>query len=307
MTQPGSFDHWSRYWQTGHLTSLPEDFSAIYDGEIEAFWAARVRDLPAAAAVLDVCTGNGPVALLIARHASDARIWAADAADVDPTTTLSAHPALAELAERITFLSATPAETVDGLAQHFDLVTSQYGVEYTDWTASARAMAAALKPGGRLALVAHVPTSAMVKAMEAEQAEYKLLNDSEVLQALRELGEKGSGSARKRLKRTVIRLRPRAVGSALLDSVVHGAGALLNMDPVQLQSQQPAIRQYVTDLVAGRDRARDLLETNQRILATPRWFEAFAEAGLELVSEETLLYQGEHECGVALVFHKPEA
>ena len=305
MTQAGSHKHWSRYWQTGHLTSLPENFAAIYDGEIEAFWAERAGDLPERASVLDVCSGNGPVALLMARHAGDARIWAADVADIDPGPALAGHPALAELAGRITFLPGTAAEAVDQLEQDFDLVTSQYGVEYTDWAASARAMADALKPGGRLALVTHVPTSAMVTAMEAEQAEYGLLSESGVPQALRDLGEKGGGSARKSLKRALMRLRPNAGQSSLLAGVMHGAGALLNMDPVQLQAQQPAIRQYVSDLVAGRDRARDLLKTNQRILETPRWFEAFSDAGLKLVSEQELLYQGRHPCGLALLFEKP--
>lgn len=304
MTQ-GSPNHWSRYWQTGHLTSLPEDFTAVYDGEIEAFWAERAGDLPQGASILDVCAGNGPVALLMARHAPGARIWAADAADVDPLPALAGHPALAELAGRVTYLSGTAAESVDSLERRFDLVTSQYGVEYTDWAASAAAIAAALKPGGRLAIVAHVPTSAMVSTMEAEQEEYALLSKTGVLQALRELGDKGSGSARKGLKRALIRLRPKLGKSRLLAGVVHGAGALLNMDPVQLQAQQPAIRQYVDDLVAGRDRARDLLHTNQRILAAPRWFEAFSDAGLELVDEQELLYQGQHRCGLAILFEKP--
>lgn len=298
-------DHWSRYWQTGHLTSLPDDFPALYDGEIETFWADLATDLPAGARVLDVCAGNGPVALLLARHAGHAQIWAADAAAVDPAPALARHAGLADLAERVTFLPETPAEALEGLDRRFDLVTSQYGVEYTDWTATARSIAAVLAPGGRLALVTHVPTSAMVETMAAEQAQYGLLAESGALTALRELGKQGGGGARKQLKRALIRLSPDASTSALLGGVVHGVRPLLALSPEQLRAQQPAIRQYAADLVAGRDRARDLLETNRRILDNPRWFEAFVDAGLELVSERELLYDGKHRCGLALLFRKP--
>ncbi len=300
-----TLDHWSRYWQTGHLTSLPEDFAAVYDGEIEAFWSGIAKELPEGAQVLDVCAGNGPVALLMARHAPQAQLWAADAAAIDPAPALAGHPDLADLAQRVTFLPGTPAESVDGLGQCFDLVTSQYGLEYTDWSDSARAIVAALKPAGRLALVAHVPTSAMVATMDAEQREYALLGQSGALPALRKLGETGTPAARKRLKRALLPLRSPSASSALIGSFVQGMGALLAMEPAQLAEQQPAIRQYAADLAAGRDRAADLLDTNRRILAQPRWFEAFVEAGLELVSETEILYQGRHRSGLGLVFRKP--
>lgn len=304
MTKKTNLNHWSRYWQTGHLTSLPEDFSTVYDGEIEAFWKNLADTLPDEGQVLDVCSGNGPVALLIARHAPSARVWAADAAAIDPSTALSGHPALEELSRRVTYLPETPSESVDALDRQFDLVTSQYGLEYTDWSASARAIASVLKPGAKLAIVAHVPDSAMIEMMEAEQKEYALLSELDILPALQELGKTGSGSARKRLKRGLIRLRPVVGNSPLLANVMHSAGALLNMDPAQLSAQQPAIRQYTSDLVSGRDRAGDLLQTNQRIMENPRWFEAFVDAGLVIASEQELLYGGQHRCGLALEFNK---
>lgn len=301
-----SLEHWSRYWETGHLTSLPDDFAGVYDGEIENFWAGLAKALPTGARVLDVCAGNGPVALLIARHADAARVWAADAAAIDPGPVLARRPALADLAAQVTFLPGTPAETLaDTIDEQFALVTSQYGVEYTDWPATARSIAEVLEPGGTLALVAHVPTSAMVETMEAEQSDYARLSEAGALEALRELGAGGSGGARKRLKRALTRLRPDANGSALLGGVVHGTTPLLAMSPAQLAAQQPAIRQYAADLVAGRDRARDLLRANRRILESPRWFDVFTEAGLTLEHEQELLYGGRHRCGLALVFRKP--
>jgi SAM-dependent methyltransferase len=305
MNTKKTIDHWSRYWQTGHLTSLPDDFRSLYDEEIEAFWAGLAAGLPDGAKVLDVCAGNGPVALLMARHAKGAQVWAADAADIDPAGALSAHAGLAELADRITFLPRTATEELAGLEPRFDLVTSQYGVEYTHWTRSAQAIAAVLKPGGQFALIAHVPTSAMVESMEAEQREYALLSETGALGFLQKLGEEGIGSARKGLKRATLRLRAQTTGSALLTSFTASVSALLAMQPQALHAQQPAIRQYASDIVAGRDRTADLLQTNQRILEEPRWFEVFSDAGLELLEEQEILYRGQHRCGLALLFCKP--
>lgn len=307
MNKPRPLKHWSNYWQGGHLTSLPGDFRLIYDGEIEAFWAEIAQGMKDGAKVLDVCTGNGPVALLIARHARQAQMWAADAASIDPARTLEQHPALAELAAQIQFLPETPTESVAALDEQFDLVTSQYGVEYTDWDASAQAIASVIKPGGRLALITHVPTSSMVAVMQAEQQEYVRLEETNALQSLQEFGKKGNNTARKALKRCVIRLRQDASTSQLLGNFVHSSNALIAMDTDTLMSQQKAIRQYCKDLLAGRDRAQDLLTTNQRILEEPRWFEIFEEYGLKLSSEREIIYQNNHHCGLALVFNKPQA
>lgn len=304
MAKQSDYGHWSRYWQTGHITSLPQDFAKVYDGEIEAFWKQVADDLPDGAKVLDVCAGNGPVAMLIARHAPTASIWASDAAAIDPTPALAQHPDLSGLSDRITFLPETATETLGALDERFALLVSQYGVEYTDWSASAKAMAKVLEPGGKLALVTHVPTSAMVAMMKTEQREYALLDSSGALESLRKLGVEGNNSARKALKRALVRVRTEAGNSALLISFVQSTSALLDMAPETLRAQQAAIRQYARDLVAGQKRARDLLDTNERILEHPRWFEAFTDAGLELVSEQELIYQGQHRCGLALVFKK---
>ncbi|HEY9119557.1 MAG TPA: hypothetical protein VIN33_07345, partial [Marinobacter sp.] len=66
----GLVDRLRNYWRQGHLTSLPCGFSLNYDGEFLQFWHQQFALLGAGACVLDVCSGNGSIALL-ARDYSD--------------------------------------------------------------------------------------------------------------------------------------------------------------------------------------------------------------------------------------------
>src|SRR5690554_1543049 len=64
-----TYEHWSNYWASGIQTSLPQDFKNNYDGEIYQFWEQVVADIPSGGRILDVCTGNGAVALILAKIA----------------------------------------------------------------------------------------------------------------------------------------------------------------------------------------------------------------------------------------------
>ena len=89
-----SSDHWSEYWSRGCLTSLPEDFAANYDGEIAEFWRNAFQSVPAGGSVIDLCTGNGAIALLAAEYATreeqDLSITAVDGATVNSASSATA-------------------------------------------------------------------------------------------------------------------------------------------------------------------------------------------------------------------------
>ena len=61
-------DHWSDYWSRGSLTSLPQDFAANYDGEVAEFWQGAFSGLDDTGRMIDLCTGNGAIALLAAEY-----------------------------------------------------------------------------------------------------------------------------------------------------------------------------------------------------------------------------------------------
>ena len=68
-----SNNHWSEYWKTGVLTSLPSDFKENYDGELYEYWESVLLAQQTPLRVLDVCTGNGAVAILLTEIAHKQR------------------------------------------------------------------------------------------------------------------------------------------------------------------------------------------------------------------------------------------
>lgn len=66
MTTPNQ--HWSNYWQQGHITSFGQSFSGNYTGVLKEVWQDIIVNLPDNFAVLDLATGNGAIPQLIADH-----------------------------------------------------------------------------------------------------------------------------------------------------------------------------------------------------------------------------------------------
>lgn len=161
---------WSRYWATGALHSCIGSFADNYDGQIAAFWGQVFARLPAAAQVLDIATGNGavPRLLLESGHAPSGSIDAVDLAEVAPRWTASLAP---EQAARVRFHCGVHAESLPFADASFALVTSQYGIEYTDLVASAAEVLRVLAAGGSIALLLHHAESLPVRLGRVEIAE----------------------------------------------------------------------------------------------------------------------------------------
>lgn len=147
---------WSRYWSSGVLHSCPGSFRGNYDGAIAEFWKDAFAALTSAQRVLDVASGNGALPRLLfgldGGNDCGCRVDAIDLATLAPTwlgelndaqrSRLHLHSGV--LAERLPFSDAT-----------FDLVVSQYGIEYADLTAALAEAARVLRPQGGLRLLIH--------------------------------------------------------------------------------------------------------------------------------------------------------
>ena len=305
---------WSRYWASGALTSLPEDFQANYDGEIRDFWRACSASLPADAAVLDVCTGNGAVALLLAEALSDrgveARITALDQADIRPELVRQRFPVLARHVDSVRFVGGRSFEDAALEDASQDLVTSQYGIEYCEPDAAARQCARVLKPGGRLALLTHATDSAMRETMQQELAQYEVLADCGLFQRVRDwrAGELDSGGFIESLGEidAGLRRRPEAAASPLFAYVLGLTGQVGRWTAGQLQAQRAAVIDGVEQLEDGRSRLDQMLGVH-RLLASPERFAGyFEEAGLVLDEHGPLTYRGTHAVGHRFLFSKSE-
>jgi len=303
---------WSRYWASGALTSLPEDFRANYDGEILAFWQARSAGIPEGGKVLDVCTGNGAVALLIAEALAQlgrtARITAVDLADIQPARIVQRFPALAAFIERIRFVGTRPFEDIALGDASQDLIVSQYGIEYCDPEAAARQCARLLRPGGRLALITHATDSAMRSTMEQELAQYEAVVEAGLFDradAWRagSLDAEGFKQALAEID-AAIRRQPNAAASPLFAYVLGLTGQAARWTSAQLQAQRAAVIDAVEQLEDGRSRLDQMLGVH-RLLQSPEQFAGhFERAGLVLDEHGPLTYRGTHAVGHRFLFSK---
>jgi len=140
---------WSRYWATGAPHSCAGSFEQAYGGAIGAFWREAFAWLPADARVLDLACGNGALARLLVGARADAglRCDAVDLADV--------APAWARSDRRLHFHARTAAEALPFPDACFDLVASQFGIEYADLSRAFPEALRVARPNGLVHLVVH--------------------------------------------------------------------------------------------------------------------------------------------------------
>ena len=309
----GELDHWSDYWASGRLTSLPEDFAANYDGEIAAFWSAQFCAVPEGGRMLDVCTGNGPIPLLaaaeFAARGRHVELVAIDAANIDPGSVAAAHPTLASLVARVQFVGNSPVESHDLPSEHFDLVTSQYGIEYADWHAAAGQVTRALKPGGRLAIICHCASPDILQNNLALARDFEHLDRIGVLGAIRRFLDGTLSFAR--LQRAVQAAGPelatayRHGGTEMLQFVLVGLERIRSMNKKTIRGRRLDMQEFLRYLELGHARCLDLLRVNQALEANPEWHRVFENAGLSLLDSGDIHIADGRLMGRAHRFEKP--
>ncbi|MCP1726136.1 SAM-dependent methyltransferase [Natronospira proteinivora] len=119
--------------------------------------------LPERACILDVCAGNGAVALLAAeyseQHGRGFEIHAVDRSPL-PLEQLSANT--------FNLMGEVSVESLPFETASFDLVTSQFGLEYTEAERSVAEVRRVLRPNGMLAAVHHDPDSQVIRTARSE-------------------------------------------------------------------------------------------------------------------------------------------
>lgn len=179
---------WDRYWQSDRIASCLDGAGASNYGEaVAAGWRDFLSELPTGARIIDLCTGNGAIAVLAATVANQQdksfSITAVDQADIDPPAYVTRNRD--EMAA-IQFLGRTQVEALPFPDGSFDVAISQYGLEYSDVAVSVAELVRVLAPGGRVRLVVHaaegvVATNARAAIADADN----LLNDIDLLGASR--------------------------------------------------------------------------------------------------------------------------
>jgi len=226
-------ESWSRYWQGGALHSCGGSFEGNYGDSIGAFWRSVFKPLTATDRVLDIATGNGalPRLLLDTKGTAAAlpEIDAIDLAAIDPPWYQACG---AEIRDRLRFHAGVAAERLPFADASFDLVISQYGLEYSDLSASVGGIVRVMKPEATVALIAHHADSLPVRLGRAECVEIDWLLQSggpvqrarRLLPYLARLGtpagaasvqrDPDAAKARQRYNESMRELQQRAAGAA---------------------------------------------------------------------------------------------
>jgi SAM-dependent methyltransferase len=149
-----------------------------YDDRVAAGWRAFFRTLGPGSRILDLCTGNGAVAIIAAEvgtiHGKGFAITGVDLADIDPKRFVSR---LGGVARDIAFVPRTSCETLSFADGSFDAVISQYGVEYSNLDKTLPEAVRVLAPGGRLRLFLHAKEGTVVASTKKAIADADFLLD----------------------------------------------------------------------------------------------------------------------------------
>ncbi len=226
-------DSWSRYWQGGALHSCAGSFEGNYADSIGSFWRGIFEPLKAGDRVLDIATGNGALPrLLLDTRGTAAALPEIDAIDLAAIAPPWYQACGADVRDRLRFHAGVAAEALPFADASFDLVISQYGLEYSDLSNSVAEVLRVLKPGAAVALIVHHAESLPVRLGRAECREIAWLLQSggliprarRLLPFLARLGtpegaasvqrDPDAAKARQRYNESMRELQQRAAGAA---------------------------------------------------------------------------------------------
>jgi ubiquinone/menaquinone biosynthesis C-methylase UbiE len=160
---PGRNQGWRNYWKEDRIASCVPENETTAD-EIRERWIRLFSDLPDGSRILDVATGNG----ILLSHAATAAdrggksfsLTGVDLADIDPVRYVSSLP---DGLRKAKFLGGVAAEKLPFSDSAFDVVVSQYGLEYADLDKALGEVERVLVVGGRLLWLAHSGQSLVVE------------------------------------------------------------------------------------------------------------------------------------------------
>jgi len=258
---------------------------------IEAHWTGLFAELPAGHRVLDIATGNGVLLVWATKGARAAgrelTLTGVDLAEIDPARFLPEYEGDLAAAR---FIGNTAAESLPFADGSFDVVVSQYGLEYADLDVALAEVARVLAPGGQLHWLAHSTDSIVVAEGRAQLVGIDLL-----------LAPDGPFAAMKAYIQARARGRKVSRATRILTEALRSAEAHCHANPPatlvrqlcggilhtanQFETYHPADaeqwlaenlkrlrgqRQRTRDLLSAR-LSRDRLATVEQVLGAPPW------------------------------------
>ncbi|MBW8190912.1 class I SAM-dependent methyltransferase [Neiella marina] len=152
--------HWQSYWNSGQHSSIPNDVKDIYGLTLKGFWGEVFSAplVPPKNAILEVCCGNGALPnLLLTQPMLQQGHWHA----TDYSSLNKANFAVSASDSRLKIQGKVNAEKLPFEDETYDVVVSQFGIEYANDNAFLEALRV-LVEGGIFAFIAHPASSRLI-------------------------------------------------------------------------------------------------------------------------------------------------
>jgi ubiquinone/menaquinone biosynthesis C-methylase UbiE len=304
-----SLEHWEAYYRTGALATCPTTPEGGYDQEVRDAWVAFFTDLPEAARVLDIGTGNGVVPLIALETATalgrQYEIHGTDLARIDPKRNL--RDGQQRLAG-IEFHAGIATEQLPFESASFDAVSGHYALEYMRIDAALAEIFRVLKPSGRARFILHHADSLLVlNARHSLRQADLVLKDTKIYRLLRrfiEAERKSPPAARRareelnaaarKLQQGLDQLSSALVVSVTLDAVQKLLAARARLSPVALER---TIDSAEGELRASVHRLQDLVARTQDAAGIAAIETAAVAAGFRVLERAPQMHAGENLVG----------
>ncbi|WP_237067223.1 class I SAM-dependent methyltransferase [Microbulbifer guangxiensis] len=167
--------HWNKFWEQGFITTFGDAMRDNYQGPLRELWQDIFSRVKSHGRILDIATGSGALACIALQTSDqlvlDLEVLASDFAIIPEN--IKASDEIASLRKRITFFSHMPCENLGFPDRHFDLITSQFGIEYGDWKRSVPEVFRVLNDSGNADFFCHREQAKILKNSKSEIAVYR--------------------------------------------------------------------------------------------------------------------------------------
>lgn len=304
--------HWSNYWQAGQLTSLPQDFVENYNGSIKEHWYNCFDKLLDNSSVLDVCAGNCAIGLLAASYAKSynkkINITAVDAVKINKKNIINKYPRQANYLSQINIISPCKVENIELRSNQFDLITSQYGIEYCNWNIAAEQINKLLKIGGVFTMISHTASTQIMRYMSDEKKDYYFLYDIGLFKTLLKYSNNKSSYRKTMISLHAIfdqvNLNYANKSSELLRSMLVILSNIMAMNKSNLRLMKTELKQLCIQHNHALSRMHDLFEVTLRIANNPSWYKVFIDKGLSLIDKKSITQNSNTNSGDLYSFKK---
>lgn len=312
-----SVEHWEAYYRGGAIATCPMGPSSSYTLELRDLWLGFFAALDDGARILDVGTGNGAIALIASQAATAAgmhfEIHGADLAAIDPPRHV---PGGTALFAGIVFHAGMPTERLGFPDGHFDAVSGQYALEYTDVEQALAEIGRVLMPGGRAQFVLHHAQSVLIRnARESLSQGALVFEDTRILRKLRRhaAAERESAAAARatwgELSGAAARLQRAAAASPsphLLHVVIDGVQKLLGLRPQMAATAfDRELDRFERDVRASVRRLQDLVACSQSVEQMDAIVATARRLGFVCDATEPQHHAGENLVGWRLALTRP--